>query len=66
MKNRRNWIELAVAVTAFGVLSAIVWVTDAPRELIPAVWMGGVLAVAGTGYWRGRYHLPRLRGGARS
>ncbi len=66
MKNRRNWIELAVAAAAFGVLSAIVLVTDAPRELVLAIWMGGVLAIAGTGYWRGRYTLPRLRGGARS
>ena len=65
MKNRRDWIELGVATAAFGALSGIVWVTDAPRELVP-VWMGGVLGLAGTGYWRGRYCLPRLRGGARS
>ena len=66
MKNRRNWIEVAVAAAALGVLSGVVWAANAPRELIPAIWMGGVLGVAGTGYWRGRYSLPRLRGGARS
>ena len=66
MRKRRNWIELVVAIAAFGALSGIVWVTDAPRELVPAIWMGGVLGVAGTGYWRGRKCLPPLRGGARS
>ena len=54
MKDRRNWIELAVAAAAFGALSGIVWVTDAPRELVPAIWTGGVLGLAGTGYWRRR------------
>ena len=66
MRNRRNWIELIVAVAAFGVLSGIAWVSDAPRELVPAIWTGGMLGLAGTGYWRGRRCLPRLRGGARS
>lgn len=65
MRNRRNWIELAVAAGAFGVLSGVVWVTDAPRELVPAIWTGAFLGLAGTGYWRGR-GLPRFRGGARS
>ena len=40
MANRRNWIELVVAVAAFGALSGIVWATDAPRELAPAIWIG--------------------------
>ena len=66
MRDRRNWIELVVAVAAFAALSGAVWVTDAPRELVPAAWMGGVLGVAGAGYWRNRRCLPRLRGGARS
>ncbi len=66
MKSRRNWIELGVAATAFGVLSGIVWVTNAPRELVPAIWMGGVVGIASTGYWRSRYCFPRLRAGVRS
>lgn len=65
MRNRRNWIELAIAAGVFGVLSAIVWAVNAPRELVPAVWMGGMLGLAGTGYWRGR-GLPSLGRGARS
>jgi hypothetical protein len=51
MRNRRNWIEAVVAAAAFGILSGVVWVTDAPRELVPMIWMGGVLGLAGTGYW---------------
>ena len=54
MRNRRNWIELLVAGGLFAALSAIVLATDAPRELVPAIWMGAILGVAGTGYWRGR------------
>jgi len=65
MRNRRNWIELAVAAGAFGVLSGVVWVTDAPREFVPAIWTGAVLGLAGTGYWRGR-GFTGLRGSARS
>ena len=49
MRNRRNWIEVGVAAGAFGVLLAVVMALDAPRELVPAIWMGGVLGVAGTG-----------------
>jgi hypothetical protein len=49
MRNKRNWIELAVAAAAFGVLSGIVWVTDAPRELVRAIWTGAFLGLAGTG-----------------
>jgi hypothetical protein len=64
MTNRRNWIELLVAVLAFGALAGIVWLAGAPLELVPAIWMGGVLGVAGTGYWRD-HHRPRgLRAGA--
>ena len=65
MRNRRNWIELAIAAGVFSVLSAIVWAVNAPRELVPAVWMGGMLGLAGIGYWRGR-GLPSLGRGARS
>jgi hypothetical protein len=66
MRNRRNWIELVVSVVSFGALSALVWVTDAPRELVPAIWIGGVLGMAGNGYWRSPKCHPRLRRGART
>ena len=66
MTNRRNWIELLVAALAFGVLAGIVWATGAPRELVPTIWMGAVLGLAGTGYWRRRRCVQRLDEGARS
>ena len=58
MRNRRNWIELVVAAGIFAALSALVVAADAPRELVPAIWTGGVLALAGTGYWRARRCAP--------
>ena len=66
LKNPRNWIELGVAAAVFAALSGIVWAMDAPRDLVPAIWMGGVLAVAGTGYWRARKCAPSPRPDARS
>jgi uncharacterized membrane protein len=65
VRNRRNRIELAIAAGVFGVLSAIVWAVNAPRELVPAIWIGGMLGLAGTGYWRGR-GLPSPGRGGRS
>jgi hypothetical protein len=66
MRDRRNWIELVVTVAVFALLTGIVWVTDAPRELLPAVWMGGVIGIAGADYWRERRCLPRPPGSAGS
>jgi hypothetical protein len=64
--DRRNWIELVVTVAVFAVLTGIVWVTNAPRELLPALWMGGVIGIAGADYWRDRRCLRRPDRSARS
>jgi hypothetical protein len=35
----------------FGVLAGLVLLADAPRDLVLPIWIGAMLALAGTGYW---------------
>jgi hypothetical protein len=59
LRGKRTWYGLAGAVLAFGVLAGVVWVADGPRELVLPIWLGAMLGLAGTGYWKKRSWFGR-------
>ncbi|MDQ3865744.1 MAG: hypothetical protein M3304_02785 [Actinomycetota bacterium] len=63
MRNHIRWLEVAIALAAFGALAGVVLLTDAPRGVLLPTWTGVTLALAAYAHRRGGTWLPKRLGG---